>query len=73
MPQFDFFTYFLQFFTISFSICFFYLFYLKYFLQHSSQIHKLREKIKLFTNFEKNLIIQKNLRLVSLYDFIRRF
>ena len=68
MPQFDFLTYFTQFFTISLSVCFFYLFYLKFFLRYSSEIFKFREKIKR----EKTLILKKN-KQITLYDFVRQF
>ena len=68
MPQFDFLTYFTQFFTLSFSICLFYLFYLKFFLQYSSEIFKFREKIK-----REKFLITKKTKNITVYDFVRQF
>lgn len=48
MPQFDFFSFFVQIFWLSISSCIFYLIYLKMPLNHSSQVIKMRAKLKAF-------------------------
>lgn len=48
MPQFDFFSFFVQIFWLSISSCIFYLIYLKMPLNNSSQVIKMRAKLKAF-------------------------
>lgn len=50
MPQFDFFSFFVQIFWISISSCFFYLIYLKLPISYSSQVIKMRKKLKNFAS-----------------------
>jgi len=54
MPQFDFFSFFVQIFWFSTFSCFFYLFYLKFFLSNSSKAIKIRQKLlPLVSTFSK--------------------
>jgi hypothetical protein len=46
MPQFDFYTFFVQTFWFSLLTCFFYLMYLKFPIQNSSQVLKMRSKLQ---------------------------
>lgn len=48
MPQFDFFSFFVQIFWLSIFSCLFYLMYLKMPLQNSSQVFKMRAKLRAF-------------------------
>lgn len=48
MPQFDFFSFFVQILWLSIFSCFFYLMYLKMPLQNSSQVFKMRAKLRAF-------------------------
>jgi len=50
MPQFDFFSFFVQIFWLSIFSCVFYLIYLKMPLTHSSQAIKMRNKLKALTS-----------------------
>lgn len=49
MPQFDFFSFFVQIFWLSIFSCLFYLMYLKMPLQNTAQVLKMRAKLKAFT------------------------
>ena len=72
MPQFDFFSFFTQTFWLSFAICTFYLIYLKFLLTKSSEVFKMRNKIKnfFFTFFKTNTEIQTS---SLLYSFLITF
>ena len=48
MPQFDFFSFFVQIFWLTVGSLSFYLIYLKYILKNSSEVIKMRHKIKAF-------------------------
>jgi hypothetical protein len=48
MPQFDFFSFFVQIFWFSIFSCLFYLMYLKMPINNSSQVIKMRNKLKVF-------------------------
>jgi hypothetical protein len=48
MPQFDFFSFYVQIFWLSVASCVFYLFYLKYPLHNASEVKKLRKKVSDF-------------------------
>jgi hypothetical protein len=50
MPQFDFFSFFVQIFWFSIARCVFYLIYLKMPINNSSQVIKMRNKLKVFTS-----------------------
>lgn len=54
MPQFDFFSFFVQIFWLAFFSCIFYLIYLKMPLNNSSQVLKMRSKLKAFTSKANN-------------------
>jgi len=54
MPQFDFFSFFVQVFWICVFSCFFYLIYLKMPLAFSSQVIKMRKKLKSFVSDAKS-------------------
>jgi len=69
MPQFDFFSFFTQTFWLSFAICAFYLIYLRYLLIKSSEVFKMRNKIKnFFSTFFKTNSQNKTSNL--LYKFL---
>jgi len=50
MPQFDFFSFFVQIFWLSISSCIFYLIYLKMPINNSSQVSKMRSKLRLLAS-----------------------
>lgn len=56
MPQFDFFSYFVQIFWLTIGSFVFYLIYTRYFITSSSEVIKMREKLKesslLFTKYK---------------------
>jgi len=56
MPQFDFFSFFVQIFWLSFFSCIFYLIYLKLPLKNSSEVLKIRDKMKVgFSGLDKKV------------------
>lgn len=59
MPQFDFFSFFVQLVYLTISACGFYLIYLKYFLKNTCEAIKIREKI--ITLLEKKHLSNKSL------------
>lgn len=61
MPQFDFFSFFVQIFWLSVFSCLFYLIYLKFPINQSSQVIKMRAKLK---NFALKTSVKNK------YDFI---
>jgi hypothetical protein len=63
MPQFDFFSFFVQIFWFSIFSCFLYLIYLKFFLSNIAKSIKIREKLK-------NLNSVKDLNFNFLYSTI---
>lgn len=54
MPQFDFFSFFVQIFWLSIFACSFYLIYLKMPLNNSSQVLKMRAKLRAFSSKAAN-------------------
>jgi len=54
MPQFDFFSFFVQIFWLSISSCLFYLIYLKMPINNSSQVSKMRSKLRLLASKTNN-------------------
>jgi hypothetical protein len=55
MPQFDFYTFFVQTFWFSLITCFFYLMYLKFPIQNSSQVLKMRNKLQSLYSVSKGV------------------
>lgn len=68
MPQFDFFSFFVQIFWLSVFSCIFYLVYLKLPLKNSSEVIKFREKIK--TGFSG---LDKQVEISFLYNNILKY
>lgn len=68
MPQFDFFSFFVQIFWLTIGSLSFYLIYLKYILKNSSEVIKMRHKIKAF-----NASMKKGENSSPLYHTVIRF
>jgi hypothetical protein len=68
MPQFDFFSFFVQIFWLSISSCLFYLIYLKMPINHSSQVIKMRNKLKNFAS-QSSLKTKNNFIYNSVVSF----
>jgi len=68
MPQFDFFSFFVQIFWLSIASCLFYLIYLKSPLKNASEAAKMRTKIKTFTSE-----INKKVNVKFLYNSVILF
>lgn len=68
MPQFDFYSFFIQLSWFFIFVVVFYLIYLKFFLKNISSVIKLREKI-----LDLSAKLNKNIPTYLLRDFIKKF
>jgi hypothetical protein len=70
MPQFDFFSFFVQVFWLTVGAITFYLVYLKYILKNNSQVTKLTSKIKSYIQEKKT---EEKLKSSALYETVLRY